>query len=83
MPATPVKLELAADAFEKLPPVPLTMLQLPVPTLGVLAASVVLLLPQIVCAVPASAVLGFLGKAIMSESADEAHGALEMVQNNT
>ena len=45
-PAVPLKVLVGLEAVPKLPPVPLTMLHPPVPTVGVLAANVVLVTPQ-------------------------------------
>ena len=46
LPAVPLNVLVALAVFPKLPPVPLTMLHNPVPTVGVLPASVVLVTPQ-------------------------------------
>jgi hypothetical protein len=47
VPAVPENVEVALALFPKLPPVPLTILQLPVPIVGVLPASVVVVSPHI------------------------------------
>ena len=68
------------------PPVPETMLQAPVPTVGVLPARVVLVSPHIeapIWSVPALAVVGFCWKVIVTSSVDAVHGELLMVQRNT
>jgi hypothetical protein len=46
-PATPVNDEVGLDTFPKLPPAPLTILQLPVPTIGVLAARFIVVIPHV------------------------------------
>ena len=46
MPAVPIKVELGELMFDTEPPVPLTILHAPVPTLGVLAVNVVEVRPQ-------------------------------------
>ena len=46
VPAVPLKVLVALAVLPKLPPVPLTMLHAPVPTVGVFAANVVLVTPQ-------------------------------------
>jgi hypothetical protein len=50
-PATPEKLEIGLDAVVIEPPVPLTMLHDPVPTLGVLPANGIEVNPQVVAPV--------------------------------
>jgi hypothetical protein len=63
-PARPVKVEVGLDGLDNEPPVPLTILQLPVPIVGVLAASVKVVILQVVeqsenpLSGPASAVVG-------------------------
>ena len=47
LPAVPVKVDVGLAALAKLPPVPLTTLQAPVPTDGVFAASVTVVNPQV------------------------------------
>lgn len=76
-------MDVALEALAKLPPVPVTIVHNPVPTVGTFAASAVVVKPQSVCAVPASEVEGFLGNEITSESAEAVHGAFEIVQNKT
>ena len=48
VPDVPLKVEVGLFTSPKLPPVPLTTLQLPVPSTGVLAASVSSVSPQVV-----------------------------------
>ena len=60
-PAIPVKVDVALDDVVIVPPVPLTMLQAPVPTDGVLPAKVTEVNPQVadpVWSTPALAVVG-------------------------
>jgi hypothetical protein len=60
-PAKPLKVEVALDGVVIVPPVPLTMLQAPVPTEGVLPARVTVVNPHVdepVWSVPAAAVVG-------------------------
>ena len=73
-------MEVAELALEKLPPVPLTMLQAPVPIAGALAASVVLVTPhKLLWSIPALAVVGLLLKVMLTSSLLDAQGALLMV----
>ena len=46
-PAVPIKVEVGLDAVVIVPPVPLTMLHAPVPTVGVLPARVTVVNPQV------------------------------------
>ena len=46
-PAVPVKVDAALDAVVIVPPVPLTMLHAPVPTVGALPARVTEVCPQV------------------------------------
>ena len=46
VPSVPVKVAAGLVLSEKLPPAPLTIVQVPAPLVGVLAASVVLVTPQ-------------------------------------
>ena len=46
LPAVPLNELVGLEAVPKLPPVPLTILHAPVPTVGVFAASAVLVTPQ-------------------------------------
>jgi hypothetical protein len=60
-PAVPVKVDVGLDVVVIVPPVPLTMLQVPVPTVGVLPANVTVVNPQVaelVWSAPALAVVG-------------------------
>ena len=77
-------MEVAELALEKLPPVPLTMLQAPVPIVGVLAASVVLVTPhKLLWSIPALAAVGSLLKVMLTSSLLDAQGALLMVHLKT
>lgn len=61
VPAVPENVDVGLDEFPKDPPLPLTILQLPVPALGELPASVTVVTPQVdkpVCGGPAFAVVG-------------------------
>jgi hypothetical protein len=60
-PAVPIKVEVGLEGVVIFPPVPLTMLQAPVPTEGVLPARVTVVKPQVddpVWSDPAAAVVG-------------------------
>ena len=46
-PATPLNVEVGLEAFANDPPAPLIMLHAPVPTIGVLAASVIVVNPHV------------------------------------
>ena len=58
MPATPVKAEVGLLGVVTVPPAPVMMVQVPVPTTGVFPAKVAEV-PQMVWLVPAFAVVGF------------------------
>ena len=61
MPAIPVNDDVGLDAFPRLPPVPLTILQVPVPTVGVLPPRFIVVRPQVAAQAgsgPALAVVG-------------------------
>ena len=67
----PLNVDVGLDAFPKLPPAPLTILQLPVPIVGVFAASVVDVSPHILAPVwsdPAVAVVGDCSNVIVTSS---------------
>jgi len=86
VPAVPLKVLVALVGVVMLPPVPDTMLQAPVPIVGVLPASVVLVSPHIGAPVwsdPALAVVGFCWKVIVTSSVDAVHGGLLMVHLST
>ena len=62
LPAVPVKVDTALEVVVTVPPVPLKILHTPVPTVGVLAAKVTSVSPQVAAPVwsaPAAAVVGF------------------------
>ena len=83
LPAVPLKVEVGLAVLAKLPPVPLTMLHWPVPTVGALAARVTWVRPQVVTPVwsgPALAVVGLRLKMITTLSVEAVQGLLEMVQ---
>ena len=82
----PLNVDVGLDAFPKLPPDPLTMLQLPVPTLGVLPASVVDVSPHILAPVwsgPALAVVGDCSNVIVTLSVEDVQGEFAIVHFNT
>lgn len=71
MPAVPVNVEVGLVVFAKLPPVPLTMLHTPVPIVGVLAAKVTCVKPQVAAPVwsgPALAAVGLRLNVILTSS---------------
>ena len=75
-------MEVALDAVVIVPPAPLTMLQAPVPTVGVLPARVTVVNPQVaelVWSAPAAAVVGFLLNVITTSSVEAVHGLFEVV----
>ena len=77
-----MKVEEALVASVIVPPVPLTMLQVPVPKAGVLPAKVTLVNPQVEApnwSAPALAVVGFWVNVITTSSVDAVHGLLEIV----
>ena len=47
LPATPLKVDVGLEGVVIAPPVPLTILQVPVPAIGVLPASVTVVNPQV------------------------------------
>lgn len=64
----------------KLPPLPLMMLQAPVPTVGALPANEVDVTPQrLVWSVPASAVVGGSFTKMLTKSLDAVQGEFEIV----
>ena len=79
MPATPVKPEVGLLGVVTVPPAPLMMLQLPVPTVAVFAANVALV-PQTVWSGPAFDVVGVATKVITTSSVEAVQGALLIVQ---
>ena len=82
-PAPPVcvKVEPGNAAFEKVPVPPLTMLQAPVPAVGVLPPRpVVVPLTQMDCAPPTVAVVGAVLIVIVTLAVEAVQGALLMVQ---
>ena len=61
LPAVPVKVDVGLEEVVTVPPVPLIILHAPVPTVGVLAARVTVVSPQVAAPVwsePAAAVVG-------------------------
>ena len=84
-PAVPLNVEVGLDALPKEPPVPLMMLQDPVPTEGVFAASVTDVNPQVdepFWSGPAFAVAGFLLNFTAISSVDGVQGLLVIVHLN-
>ena len=82
-PAPPVcvKVEPGKAAFEKVPAPPLTMLQAPVPAVGVLPPRpVVVPFAQIVCGPPTAAVVGAALIVIVTLAVEAVQGALLIVQ---
>jgi hypothetical protein len=80
-PAVPVKVEVRLLASANDPPVPLTMLQAPVPIDGVLPANVTVVKPQVVEPVwstPAAAAVGFWLN-VMTTSSVDVHGLFDIV----
>ena len=76
LPAVPVKVDTALEVVVTVPPVPLMILHAPVPTVGVLAANITDVSPQVavpVWSVPALAVVGICDTVIVIE----AHPALQ------
>ena len=85
VPAVPVKVEVGLDGVPIVPPVPLIIVQLPVPIVGALPASVTDVCPHVAALVwsgPALAVVGFWLKVMTTSSVDELQGGLEIVQRN-
>ena len=79
MPATPVKEDVGFVGVPTLPPAPETMLQLPVPEVGVLPAKFVDV-PQSDWSGPALEVVGLARRVMITSSVEAVQGALEMVQ---
>lgn len=83
MPAVPVKVDVGLEGAATAPPVPLTILQLPMPTLAVLAASVTVVDPQVVAPVWSGPALATVGKGVTVIATDDeeaVQGALLIVQ---
>ncbi len=77
-----MKVDVALEAVVIDPPVPLTIVQAPVPTVGVLPESVTDVNPQVAALVwsdPAAAVVWFLLNVITTSSVEEVHGLFEIV----
>ena len=84
-PAVPLKVDVALEDVVIVPPVPLTMLQAPVPIDAALPASVTDVNPQVaelVWSVPAFEVVGFWLNVITTSSVDAVHGLFDTVQRN-
>ena len=83
LPAVPVKLDVGLLALPNVPPVPLTTVHRPVPTVGVLPAKVTCVVPQAgAWSEPAAAAVGFSPKVTVISSL-EVHEPLVVVQRNT
>jgi hypothetical protein len=86
VPAVPINVLVGLDGSVMDPPDPLTMLHEPVPAVGVLPASVVLVTPHMadpVWSVPAFATVGLWVKLIVTSSLEAVQGELVMVQRKT
>ena len=80
-----MNVDVALEAVVIVPPVPLTMLQAPVPTVAALPARVTEVKPQVddpVWSVPALAVVGFWLNVITTSSVDAVHGLFDIVHLN-
>ena len=81
VPAVPLKAEVGLEGVVTVPPTPVTMLQAPVPTVGVFAASVAEV-PQMLWSGPAFEVVGLARNIIMTSSVEATQGKFEMVHLN-
>ncbi len=82
-PATPLKTDVGLPGVTIVPPTPATMVQVPVPTVGVLAARVVEVVPQVPAQVynaHAAATVGFRLKVMSTSSKEAGHGEFVIVQ---
>ena len=85
MPAVPLNVELGLDGVVTVPSKPLTMLQTPAPTVGVLAARVTCVRPQVaapVWFVPAFASVGFWLNVTFTSLVEAGQGELLTVQRS-
>ena len=79
----PLKTDVGLPGVTIVPPTPATMVQVPVPTVGVFAAKVVEVVPQVpapVWSAPAAAMDGLSVKVITTSSVDGAQGGFVIVQ---
>ena len=83
MPAVPLNVEVGLEGVATVPPVPPTMLQAPVPSVGVLAAKVTCVRPQVAALVwlePALAAVGFWLNVTFTSLVEAGQGELLTVQ---
>ena len=81
LPGVPVNTEVGLLAVVTDPPVPVMIVQVPVPTVGVLPANTAVF-PQTVWSGPAFATVGAAVNVMTTSSVEGAHGAFETVQRN-
>jgi hypothetical protein len=79
LPATPVNVEVGEVGVVIVPPTPVTILHIPVPTIGVFPAKVAEV-PQIIWSGPALALVGLAVRLMTTSSIEAAQGAFAIVQ---